>query len=140
MTQIVRYTAGQDTEVRFEIDPPEGFRPVGGAGPVGRVVDAVQPAVEAARDVLERIKTLRPDEVEVKFGIKVSGSAGWLVAKAAGEGNFEVTLVWRAGTEGAESARAAEADELTSEPTTEPAEEAAGPAAEPEPGPEPAAG
>jgi Trypsin-co-occurring domain 1 len=132
MTQIVRYTAGQDTEVRFEIDPPEGFRPVGSAGTVGRVVDAVQPAVEAARDVLERIKTLQPDEVEVKFGIKVSGSAGWLVAKAAGEGNFEVTLVWRADAPSAPPAGAAEA--ATS------AEEVAKEVAAPEPRPEPTAG
>jgi hypothetical protein len=36
----------------------------------------------------------RPDEVELKFGIKVSGGASWLVAKAAGEANFEVSLTW----------------------------------------------
>jgi hypothetical protein len=30
----------------------------------------------------------------VKFGVKASGEATWLVAKAAGEANFEVTLTW----------------------------------------------
>lgn len=40
--------------------------------------------------------------IEVKFGVEASGEASWLVAKAAGEGNFEVTLTWsRRGEEGA---------------------------------------
>ena len=57
--------------------------------------DAVQPAVDAARDVLYRLKELHPDEVEVRFAIKVSETANWLVARAASEGNFEVALRWR---------------------------------------------
>lgn len=52
------------------------------------------PAVEGARAVLEQVKEAAPDKIEVRFGIKVSGTANWLVAKAATEGNFEITLVW----------------------------------------------
>jgi hypothetical protein len=55
----------------------------------------LEPAIEAARVVLAKIKEVRPDEVQVKFGIKVSGTTSWLVAKAATEGNFEVTLTWK---------------------------------------------
>jgi hypothetical protein len=54
----------------------------------------VAPAVEGARAVLEKVKEAAPREIEVKFGIKVSDSASWLVAKAATEGNFEITLTW----------------------------------------------
>jgi hypothetical protein len=61
----------------------------------GRVRDAVQPAVEGARAVIERIAELRPAELQLKFGIKVNGSANWLIAKAATEANFEVTMTWR---------------------------------------------
>jgi len=50
------------------------------------------PAVEAARDVLDRAKEHCSCEVEVKFGIKVSGTMNWLVAKAATEANSEITL------------------------------------------------
>jgi hypothetical protein len=32
-------------------------------------------AVEAAKAVLDKVKEARPDEVELKFGIKVSGGA-----------------------------------------------------------------
>jgi Trypsin-co-occurring domain 1 len=43
---------------------------------------------------LDKVKEARPDGVELKFGIKVTGGVSWLVAKAAGEGNFEITLTW----------------------------------------------
>ena len=95
MSEVVRYRAGDDTEVLFEIDPPEGYRPVGRAAVPGSVREAVLPVVEAAAEVLQHLKALRPDGIEVKFGIKVSGSANWLIARAAGEGSFEVTMTWR---------------------------------------------
>lgn len=95
MSKVVRYAAGEDgAEVQFEIDPPEGFRQVGAGEVAGAVRAAMRPVVAAAQDVLDDLKALRPDGVEVKFGVKVSGSANWLVAKSAGEGSFEVTLSW----------------------------------------------
>ncbi len=120
MTEVVRYLSGSDdVEVGFEIDPPEGYRPVG-AGPVEvRVRDAVQPALDAARDVLGRLRELQPDEVEVRFAIKVSGSANWLVARATSEGNFEVTLRWRS-TSSAEGTASVAGPTGTTIPETEP--------------------
>jgi hypothetical protein len=97
VSQVVTYRLDDELEVRFEIDPVEGFTPAG-VDEVGVLVrQAIEPAVAAARVVLERVKTLSPDGVEVKFGIKVSGTANWLIAKAAAEGNFEVKLSWQAG-------------------------------------------
>lgn len=94
-SQVVTYRVDDATTVRLEIEPTEGFRPAASAGEViGRVQDAVTPAVEAAKAVLEKVKEARPDQIEVKFGVKASGEASWLVAKAAGEANFEVTLTW----------------------------------------------
>jgi hypothetical protein len=93
-SQIVSYNVDASTIVRFEIDPIDGFRPAGPEQVLGRIQEAVGPAVEAAKAVLDRVKETRPDHVELKFGIKVSGGASWLVSKVAGEGNFEVTLVW----------------------------------------------
>lgn len=52
------------------------------------------PAIEAAKAVLDKAKEARPDGIELKFGVKVSGTANWLVARAATEGNFEITLSW----------------------------------------------
>ncbi len=93
-SQVVTYSVDDDTTVKFEVEPIEGFLPAGPDEVLGRVKEAVGPAVEAAKAVLDKVKEARPNEVELKFGIKVSGGANWLVAKAAGEANFEITLSW----------------------------------------------
>lgn len=94
MTAVVSYTLDDGTAVRFEIEPSAGFRPAGPDEIAGRIREAVAPAVEGARAVLEQVKEAGPDQIEVKFGIKVSGTASWLVARASTEGNFEITLTW----------------------------------------------
>jgi hypothetical protein len=93
-SQVVTYWVDDTTTVRFEIEPSEGFRPAGPNEILGRVQEAVGPAVDAAKAVLEKVKQARPDEIELKFGVKVSGGTNWLIAKSSGEGNFEVTLTW----------------------------------------------
>ncbi|MFI7446503.1 CU044_2847 family protein [Nonomuraea sp. NPDC049714] len=95
MTNVVRYQVDEHTTVAFEIDPPPGYQPAGAKAVAGSVQEALEPAIEAARVVLAKIKEVKPDEVQVKFGIKVSGTTSWLVAKASTEGNFEVTLTWK---------------------------------------------
>jgi hypothetical protein len=93
-TALVSYKLDDETVVRFEIEPTADFRPAGPDEIAGRIREAVAPAVEGARAVLEKVKEASPREIEVKFGIKVSGTANWFVAKAATEGNFEITLKW----------------------------------------------
>jgi hypothetical protein len=102
-SQVVTYRVDDATTVQFEIEPAEGFRPAGPGEVAGRIREAITPAVEAAKAVLEKVKETRPDAVEVRFGVKASGEANWLVAKAAGEGNFEVTLTWSRRDEGGAS-------------------------------------
>ncbi|MFI6516677.1 CU044_2847 family protein [Spirillospora sp. NPDC050679] len=96
MAEVVRYELDDTTQVTFEIIPESGFRPAGAAEAAGRVRDAVDPVVQAARTVLDKLKETSPDELELKFGVKVSGKANWIVAKAATDANFEVKLIWRA--------------------------------------------
>lgn len=99
-SEIVSYEVDGKTVAQFEIDPPEGFQPAGAGLVAGRVREAAAPALEAARALLAQARELTPDAVEVKFGVKVTGTASWLVAKAATEGSFEVTLSWRPGADG----------------------------------------
>jgi hypothetical protein len=99
-SQVVTYRVDDATTVRFEIEPAEGFVPAGPGEVAGRIREAITPAVEAAKVVLEKVKETRPDEIEVKFGIKASGGASWLVAKATAEANFEITLTWSRHEEG----------------------------------------
>ena len=39
----------------------------------------------------------KPDEIEVKLGLKFSVEAGAIIAKTSSEGNIEVTLKWTKG-------------------------------------------
>jgi hypothetical protein len=94
-SQVVTYQLDDSTLVRFEIEPPPGFQPASSAAIAGRVRDAVAPAIETAQLVLDKAKALAPEEIEVKFGLKVSGKLDWIVARAASEGNFEITLTWK---------------------------------------------
>ncbi len=93
-TSVVRYALDDGTVVEFEIEPSDTYRPVGRDGSVGRLREALEPAVQGAKEVLDRVQTLRPDKVEVRVGIKVSGTATWIVARTASEGNFEIVLTW----------------------------------------------
>ena len=93
-SQVATYQLDDSTTVSFEIGPADGFRPAGPGHIAGKVRDAVGPAVEAAREVLDKVKQLAPSEVEVTFGIKVSGDANWIIARAAADASFEVTLTW----------------------------------------------
>jgi hypothetical protein len=96
-SEVVRYRVDDETVAEFEIEPLSGFRPAGAGDIAGQVWDSAGPAVEAAMILLERVKKLGPDAVQVKFGVKVTGTVNWLVAKAASEGNFEITLCWQPG-------------------------------------------
>lgn len=104
-SQVVTYRVSDAMTVMLEIEPTQGFQPAAPGAVVGRVQEAITPAVEAAKAVLEKVKETRPDEIEVKFGVKASGEAGWLVAKAAGQANFEVTLTWSRREENVGTAR-----------------------------------
>jgi hypothetical protein len=94
-SQVVTYAVDDETVVKFEVEPVAGFAPAGADQILGRLQEAIEPAVAAARVVLEKVRQMRPDEVEVKFALKASGSANWLVAKGSAEGNFEITLKWQ---------------------------------------------
>jgi hypothetical protein len=93
-SQVVNYQLDDSTVVGFEFEPGDEFYQAGAKDFVGQVSKAVGPAVEAAKAVLEKVKEIKPHEVEVKFGVKVTGEATWVVAKAATEGSFEITLTW----------------------------------------------
>jgi hypothetical protein len=94
-SQIVTYRVDDETTVDIEIEPVGDYLPAGVGDVVGRVRTAAQPAVKAARALLDEVKELAPDDIQVTFGVKVSGTTSWILARASTEGNFEVTLSWR---------------------------------------------
>ena len=100
-SQLVSYGVDGGV-VAIEIEPVEGLVPASVTEVAGQVSEAVQPALAAARVVLDKVRALAPDGVEIRFGVKVTGTANWVVAKAATEGNFEVTLTWQPGRSSAQ--------------------------------------
>ncbi len=90
-----KFQLDDGTVVAFEIDPPSGFQPASPDRVVGKISQALGPMVEAAQLVIDKVKQAAPDEVEVKFGIKVTGKMDWMIAKASTDANFEVKLLWR---------------------------------------------
>ncbi|MBC2904720.1 CU044_2847 family protein [Streptomyces cupreus] len=79
----------------------------GGVDRVGRAADAVRSSADTLQQALTRMRpaleavfaTTRglahaPDEVTVEFGIKLTAEAGVVVARAATEANFTVSVRW----------------------------------------------
>lgn len=57
-------------------------------------LDRVRPAAAA---LLGKLRGLAesPDEVTIEFGVKLTAKAGAVLASAAIEGNYKVTLTWK---------------------------------------------
>jgi Trypsin-co-occurring domain 1 len=102
----VKYALPDGTAMEFDIAPLDDWQPVGLTDVAGQITAAVAPLIDGARVILDKLKEVRPDEVKLKFGIKVSGTANWVVAKAATEGNFEVTLTWASNEERSDACEA----------------------------------
>ena len=57
---------------------------------------AIRHMAKAFHHTVESVEqSIRPDEAEIEFGLKISGEANWVLGKAAGEANFVVKLSWK---------------------------------------------
>jgi hypothetical protein len=58
---------------------------------------ALENVRSAAEAILHQLCSLAqpPDEVAVEFGVKMSAESGAIIAKASGEANFKINLVWK---------------------------------------------
>ncbi len=65
----------------------------------GRLDDRLANIAAAAQQVSEGLRgSLHPDEIELTFGIKMSGSVGWWwFGKADGEASIQVKATWKSG-------------------------------------------
>lgn len=71
---VVTYELDDQTRVRFEVEPTDAWRDVSSEKVLGKIREAVEPAIDGARVVLDKVREAGPDETVVKFGIKVSGT------------------------------------------------------------------
>jgi hypothetical protein len=57
------------------------------------LIAGIKPVVRAVYDTLARDE-LRPDKIEVEFGIKATSEAGLVLGKLSGEGLLNLRLTW----------------------------------------------
>ena len=101
LTEFQLQTGGK---VIVEVDEP---LTEGRAVQVSRSGDLVQKAKQtldeaitnlkpAAEVVLQRLRSLdlKPDEIAIEFGIKLSAEAGAFIASASSEANFQISMKW----------------------------------------------
>ncbi|MGW0991958.1 CU044_2847 family protein [Streptomyces sp. NPDC002523] len=103
MNKLMEFTTEDGAVVTVEAtDATGGTRLVSNAqgGPAAQVartfeatLDGVRAATLSALRVF-RDGTLRPDSVELEFGVKLTAEAGAIIAKGAGEGQLVVRLAW----------------------------------------------
>ena len=72
---IAGYAVNENTVVQFET--AIGTQP----GARGWIRDAAAPALDGAAVLLELARGTSADKVEIKFGLKVTGEASWIVAQ-----------------------------------------------------------
>ncbi|WP_330340303.1 CU044_2847 family protein [Streptomyces sp. NBC_00557] len=105
MGRLLEFTTDDGAVVVVEsVEPGTGTRLVGrgDGGPAAQAshtfegaLDGVRSAAQSALRVF-RDGSLRPDSVELEFGVKLTAEAGAVIAKGAAEGQLVVRLGWSA--------------------------------------------
>jgi hypothetical protein len=100
MADFVKYQLDDDSEVFFESAEASLVSLRGGDADVvdaGKLGDRLSQIAAAAEQVSKGLRErLAPEEIELEFGVKISGEVGWwFFAKASGEAAINVTLTWR---------------------------------------------
>jgi hypothetical protein len=100
-TRLVGFATAQGPSVIVEVDESElGQRPIKRTDAIEKArrtfesaLDDINFAAEKALAVL-RDGRLRPDGIEIQFGVRFNAEVGAVMAKAAGEGHITVKLTW----------------------------------------------
>lgn len=100
MADFVKYELEDGSEVFFESAEASLVSYRGGSADVvdaGKLGDRLRPIAVAADEVSKGLRErLAPEQIELDFGVKVSGEVNWwFFAKANGEASMNVKLVWR---------------------------------------------
>lgn len=103
--QLAEFTLEDGTTFLMEVDEPESPAVERVAAPSGQMVLKAQQTFEAALEqvkpvasvILSKLKQLDTpaNEVEVKFGLKLTVDAGAVFAAVGSEVNYEITLKWK---------------------------------------------
>lgn len=101
MPDVIRVPVEGGGEIVAEVDAGRGVQlvastdladiPLAGTS-LEKAVAGLRPVAKA---ILDQLKELAPDEVQVELGLKFSAAAGVILAKTSGEGSCKVTIGWK---------------------------------------------
>ena len=102
MKRIVEFPLENGDFILVEVDEPSASDRIGlGDEIVEKAQKTFESALNAikpvASTVINKVRSLNEpaDEVEVKFGIKMTAGLGAIIASGTGEVNYEITLKWK---------------------------------------------
>lgn len=117
MPDLMRFPLDSDDAVLVEVDLDEPD-----IAPVSRTGDLIKSATTSFDGALSHVRKaasialanfrdmdVRPDEIQLEFGVKLNAQAGAVIAKTGIDGHLKVKLTWRRTDEPGESDDAAEA-------------------------------
>jgi hypothetical protein len=102
MRQLIQFALEDGSPVYMEVDAVEEDSQL-----VGQVEEDIIQAKQSFKEALAHVKpaaetvlnTFRemnaPDEINLEFGLKLSGAVGAIFASAKSEANFRVLLKWK---------------------------------------------
>ncbi|NER95684.1 MAG: hypothetical protein F6J86_17910 [Symploca sp. SIO1B1] len=103
--QLAQFSLPDGTTFLVEVEAPESKAIERVALPSGQQVLKAQQTFEQALDhikpvastIVTKLRNLNQpaDEVEVKFGLKLTADAGAIFASVGGEVSYEITLKWK---------------------------------------------
>jgi Trypsin-co-occurring domain 1 len=101
MLELVRFPLEVGGSLLVEVEPEPGLRRAARPGEMLREASAsLERALHQVRDAasaaMEQFLAMprRPDELEIKFGLKLDAQAGAVIARTGLQGQFEVKLKW----------------------------------------------
>lgn len=103
MSELVSFPVDAENAVLVEVDLDEPE-----IGPASRAGDLIRSATTSFDGALANVRTaasvalanfrdmdVRPDEIQLEFGLKLNAQAGAVIAKTGMDGHMQVTLTWR---------------------------------------------
>ncbi|WDD36063.1 CU044_2847 family protein (plasmid) [Nostoc sp. UHCC 0926] len=105
MTKLVKFDVGDGQTVLIEVEEvkSEEIKPVSKSPgelaakarkTLSEALDGIEPMVRTLKQRLNAL-TAPEDEVEVKFGVKLSAEIDAVVTKLGSEATYEITLKWK---------------------------------------------
>ncbi len=104
MKRLVEFPSAQGDVIIVEVDAPESSSAATPRGLSPRGVteqaqvtfeDALAKAQPVAAALIDKLRSLEPDEATIEFGLLLNAEVGAVLATASTTAHYKVTLTWR---------------------------------------------